>query len=131
LIRRLLLLGEALVMLALASLLIAILSFRRVAALSAGTRSRTPATHAQAHAIAKSVAAWGRRVPWRAVCFQQGLAVQLMLRRRGLAAALHYGAARDDKGVLVAHVWVRSGGTDVIGCEGAERYGLLAVFPPG
>ena len=33
-------------------------------------------------------------------------------------------------GRLVAHVWVRSGEVDVIGCEGAERYGLLAVFPP-
>ena len=118
-------------MLVLASFLIAILSFRRVAALSRSQASETPATEPQARAIARAVAAWGRRVPWRAVCFQQGLAVQLMLRRRGLAAALHYGAARDDKGLLVAHVWVRSGDTDVIGCEGAERYGLLAVFPPG
>ncbi len=117
-------------MLALASVLIAILSFRRIAALSASQASAAPATQLQARAIARAVAAWGRRVPWRAVCFQQGLAAQLMLRRRGLAAALHYGAARDDKGHLVAHVWVRSGETDVIGCEGAERYGLLAVFPP-
>jgi len=129
-IRRLTLLTEALAMLALASLLIAILSFRRVAALSAGRASGTPATETQARAIARAVAAWGRRVPWRAVCFQQGLAAQLMLRRRGLAAALHYGAARDEKGLLIAHVWVRSGDVDVIGCEETQRYGLLAVFPP-
>ncbi|MEG3162554.1 lasso peptide biosynthesis B2 protein [Sphingomonas sp. LB2R24] len=129
-IRRLPLLAEALAMLALASLLIAILSFRRIAALSASQASAAPATELQARAIAWAVAAWGRHVPWRAVCFQQGLAAQLMLRRRGLAAALHYGAVHDENGHLVAHVWVRSGDTDVIGCEGAERYGLLAVFPP-
>lgn len=117
-------------MLTLASFLIAMLSFRRIAALSASQAPATPATPAQAQAIARAITAWGRRVPWRAVCFQQGLAAQLMLRRRGLAAALHYGAARDDMGQLIAHVWVRSGNVDVIGCEGAERYGLLAVFPP-
>ncbi|VVS98202.1 conserved hypothetical protein [Sphingomonas aurantiaca] len=121
---------EALAMLAMASLLIAILSFRRIAAIAAVRRSATAATPAQARAIERAVAAWGRRVPWRAVCFQQGLAAQLMLRRRGLAAALYYGAARDETGQLIAHVWVRSGAVDVIGCEGAERYGLLAVFPP-
>lgn len=113
-----------------ASLLIALLSFRRIAALAASRTHETSATPAQAQAIARAVTAWGRRVPWRAVCFQQGLAVQLMLRRRGLAAALYYGAAHDAEGQLVAHVWVRSGARDVIGCEGAERYGLLAVFPP-
>ncbi len=117
-------------MLALASLLIAILSFRRIAAIAAIRRSATAATPTQARAIERVVAAWGRRVPWRAVCFQQGLAAQLMLRRRGLVAALYYGAARDETGQLIAHVWVRSGAVDVIGCEGAERYGLLAVFPP-
>ncbi len=123
-------LAEALATLAVASLLIALLSFRRIASLSASRTHATPATPAQARAIAHAVAAWGRRVPWRAVCFQQGLAAQLMLRRRGLAAALHYGAARDDEGRLIAHVWVRSGEVDVIGCGGTKRYGLLAVFPP-
>jgi hypothetical protein len=130
LIRRLPLLIEALTMLTLASLLIAILSFRRVAALSASRMHQMPATPAQAQAIARALAAWGWRVPWRAVCFQQGLAAQMMLRRRGLAAALHYGAASDENGQLTAHVWVRSGTVDVTGCEEAGRFGLLAVFPP-
>ena len=117
-------------MLALASLLIALLSFRRVAALSASAAHTTPIARDRAARIARALAAWGARVPWRAVCFQQGLAAQLMLRRRGLAAALHYGAACDEAGQLVAHVWVRSGDVDVIGCEQAPRFGLLAVFPP-
>ncbi|WP_294190483.1 lasso peptide biosynthesis B2 protein [uncultured Sphingomonas sp.] len=125
-----LLLAEALVMLALASLLIAILPFRRVAALSARGQQGRPASAGEAARLSRAVAAWGRQVPWRAVCFQQGLAAQFMLRRRGLAARLHYGARRDETGTLVAHVWVRSGDVDVIGCDRVERYGLLAVFPP-
>jgi hypothetical protein len=129
-LRRALLLAEALAMLALASLTIALLSFKRVARLSSRGRQGRAASPDEARAVARAVAAWGRRVPWRAVCFQQGLAAQLMLRRRGLAAHLYYGAMRDDAGKLVAHVWVRSGSVDVIGCEGLERYGLLAVFPP-
>lgn len=117
-------------MLALASLLIAMLSFRRVATIAAKRGGRAIATPAEARAIARAVAGWGHRVPWHAVCFQQGLAAHLMLRRRGLTTALHYGAMRDDAGALIAHVWVRSGDVDVIGCDGSERYGLLATFPP-
>ena len=52
----------------------------------------------------------------------------MMLRRRCLASALYYGARREVDGVLVAHIWVRSAHVDVIGCEGSEAYGLLAVF---
>jgi hypothetical protein len=130
LIRRWLLLAEALVALVLASALIAAMPFRRIAALASRGRQGPSASPAQARRLAHAVDAWGQRVPWRAVCFQRGLAAQLLLRRRGFAASLLYGAARDEQGGLIAHVWVRSGNTDVIGCDGAERYGVLAVFPP-
>ena len=70
------------------------------------------------------------RVPWRALCFQQGLAAQLMLRRRGIPSVLYYGAAQDDGNGLYAHVWVRDGDVDVIGGEIAHRFAILATFPP-
>ncbi|UVO55781.1 lasso peptide biosynthesis B2 protein [Sphingomonas sp. SUN039] len=128
--RRWLLLAEAVAALALASALIGLFSFRRIATISARGRKDAPiASTAAAREIGWVLAAWGRRVPWRAVCFQQGLAAQLMLRRRGRAATLYYGARHDENGKLVAHVWVRSGNADVIGCEDVEAYGLLAAFP--
>ena len=124
------LVAEAVGALAVASLLIAVFSFRRIAALAGqGGGDRPPATATLADNIDWALSAWARRVPWRAVCFQQGLAAQLMLRRRGLSASLYYGARRDDTSALVAHVWVRSGEIDVIGCAGSEVYGVLAVFP--
>ena len=53
-----------------------------------------------------------------------------MLRRRGIPSVLYYGAAPDDRCGIVAHVWVRDGEADVVGCELAGRYALLASFPP-
>ena len=75
-----------------------------------------------------ALAATARRVPWRAVCFQQGLAAHWMLARRGCASTLHYGVGKKSDGALVAHVWVRSDETDVIGCAEAKDYALLATF---
>lgn len=80
--------------------------------------------------IRTALVAVGRVVPWRAVCFQHGLAAHIMLQRRGLPSRLHYGAASDQDGALIAHVWVDCDGLDVIGNEEAERFQLLASFPP-
>jgi Transglutaminase-like superfamily len=83
-----------------------------------------------ARRIRWAIGACARWVPWRAKCFEQGLAAQLMLRRRGMLSLLYYGAAPEDKRGLSAHVWVRCGDVDVIGCEIAPAYAVLATFPP-
>ncbi len=115
--------------LAAASLAIAVLRFRRVAAMADGAwESRTvePASLAR---IGWAVEAAARRVPWRTVCFQKGLAAHWMLRRRRIASTLCYGVRQSaDKGVE-AHVWVVSGDHEVIGCEIADQFGEVARFP--
>jgi hypothetical protein len=78
--------------------------------------------------IRRAIDAWTRRLPVEPKCFARGLAAFWMLRRRGMAVQLHYGAATIE-GKLKAHVWVRSGDQDVVGCEIADQYALLAVFP--
>jgi hypothetical protein len=83
-----------------------------------------------ARRIRWAVSACARRVPWRAKCFEQGLAAQLMLRRRGTCSVLYYGAASGDERGLSAHVWVRDGDLDIIGGEIASDYAVLATFPP-
>ena len=70
-----------------------------------------------------------RNVPWRAMCIQQGLALQWMLRRRGVDARLHYGIAKDEGGELQAHVWVAAGGAVVIGGAEAPRFKCVATYP--
>jgi hypothetical protein len=63
------------------------------------------------------------------MCFEQGLASQLMLRRRGVPSVLYFGAAPDSRDGLAAHVWVRDGEIDVIGGETAASFRVLATFP--
>ncbi|HYW14849.1 MAG TPA: lasso peptide biosynthesis B2 protein [Allosphingosinicella sp.] len=123
-------LAEALAALALASMAIALLPFRRVAA-AASAPARGPArVDPQTVRRARSaVTGWSRRVPWRAVCFQKGLALHWMLRRRGIPSVLLYGARRDGDG-LAAHVWVDVEGETVIGGDESPNFACLARFPP-
>jgi hypothetical protein len=126
-----LLLAEALPTLTWASLAIAFLPFRRVAAAaSLPHRDGDGAGRAPARKVAWAVNAWARRVPWRAVCFQRGLAVHRMLRRRGYESVLHYGVAQDDESGVSAHVWVNLDGRAVVGGEDAPKFVCLATFPP-
>ena len=126
------LLTEAVLALGVASFVVALLPFRKVAALARLPGGTPPAQAAQAQAIRSvrwAVSASARRVPWRAKCIEQGFAAQWMLRRRRVPAVLHYGIARRD-GDLAAHVWVRSGANDVIGCENLADFAEVAQFPP-
>jgi len=123
-------LAEALAALALASLAIALLPFRRVAAAASSPGRKAARADPETVRRARSaVTGWARRVPWRAVCFQKGLAVHWMLRRRGIPSVLLYGARRDGEG-LAAHVWVDVDGETVIGGEEAPNFTCLARFPP-
>jgi len=128
-----LLLAESLGALAVASFFIALLPFRTVAAAaSVPVRRLSPMSNrarATVDRVRWSIAAVSARVPWRAVCFQKGLAAHWMLRRRGMPSVMYYGAALRPDTELAAHVWVRSGELDVIGCETATDYALLATFP--
>lgn len=111
-----------------ASLAIRLVPFRSLAERLAGTETGDRQADAETiYWLRRAVAAWARRLPWRALCFEQGLATFSLLRRRGFQTTLHYGAATID-GELKAHVWVTSGAAEVIGCENREEYGLLARF---
>ena len=126
-----LLAGEALASLVWASLAIAFLPFRKVADMASRAPAR-PAASLDAglpKRIRWAVDAWARRVPWRAVCFQRGLAAHRMLRRRGYDSRLHYGVAQKEEKGLQAHVWVTLGGRAVIGGEEAPEFTCLATFP--
>jgi len=120
---------EAVATLMVASAIVRFSPFRAVARIARRpVRARAPADAERVVAtIAWAVGAVARRARFRAVCIEQGLAAQAMLRRRGIATTLHYGVANDD-GDLAAHVWVRWGERDVVGCREAPRFRLLASF---
>ncbi len=125
------LLIEAGLLLAGASAAIALLPFARVGRLASG-RDAALMPPDEAAVIAEfrwAITAVARRVPFRAKCFEQGLAAQWMLRRRGIASTLFYGIARDRDRALSAHVWVRSGAFDVVGCDNIADFATVAQFP--
>ncbi len=128
----LILAGEAVAWLVLAGLALRALTFARVAALAGGPPSSGRATRTdddKADRIGWAVEAAASRLPWRPLCFERGLAAHMMLRRRGQASMLHYGARSDGSLGPSAHVWVRLGARDVIGGEEAARFATLATFP--
>ena len=126
---------EALLWLAVAALIIAVLPFRyieRIASMSSLQKNeliQIDEKQRKAKRIRRAVITCARWVPWRAMCFQQGLAAQFMLRWRGFHPVLFYGVALDDHGELSAHVWVRAGNVEVVGCELASHYAVLTTVP--
>jgi hypothetical protein len=54
-------------------------------------------------------------MPFKSLCLQQALAAHAMLRRRGIAAPVHFGAGLDQAGRFVAHAWLEVGGVEVTG----------------
>ena len=126
------LLLEALMALMAASLMIRFLPFRRIARAADRLIGRTPVGDEQSRIVRHcrwAVRSWARRVPWRAVCFQKGLALHIMLRRRGIPSVLHYGVAQDNDRGLTAHVWVSWAGHAIEGAEEAPNYICLARYP--
>ena len=120
-----------------ASLAIKLVPFRTLAARLAGggeaRRRGTGVVPAWPREIARvrwAIEACARRLPWRIVCFQKGLALHHILHRRGISTSLHYGVAQDSERGLTAHVWVTHRGEPVIGGEEAVRFTCLATFPP-
>lgn len=126
-------LAEAAAAVAAASLAIRVVPFRRLAGWM-GTPTRSdPGDAGGAEGVARvrwAVNAFANRAPWRAVCFQRGLAAHFMLRRRGLPSTLHYGVRHTDEAKLKAHVWVTAGPHPVVGVEDAAEFQRLASFPP-
>lgn len=124
---------EAFLSLSAASLAIKILPFRKTTELMAARPSQYEPGPAERDRLTGqcrwAVGALADRVPWRAVCFQRGLALHLMLRRRGIRSVLHYGVAQNPEKGLHAHVWIGVGDRLVLGGDEAAEFKCVASFP--
>jgi hypothetical protein len=124
------LLIEAAYELAVASAAVATLPFRRAIARGSTPLAPVRSGAATVHSLVWAVETAARRLPWRSVCIEQGIAAQRMLRRRGIDARLHYGASNQGaSGKLEAHVWVTVDRIPVIGGAEAERFAEIAAYP--
>ena len=127
------LLAEAAAFLAVSRLLVILVPFRWLAPVLARKASpkpleNSPTAPATTGAIARAVSRAARHVPWNAVCLPQAMAAKAMLRRRGIDAELHLGAGFDPAGKLIAHAWLVSDGSIVLGGDGVAGIAPLARF---
>lgn len=124
---------EALGALIAASAAIKLLPFRAVVGTMnwrrAGHERQPPDERRLAAEVRRAVKRAATRLPWKIVCFPEGLAAHWMLRRRGLPSRVHYGL-RQSQSKLSAHVWVTLGGVVVVGEETTDFHTCVAVFPP-
>jgi hypothetical protein len=69
-----------------------------------------------------------RHVPFKAVCLPQAMAARIMLRRRGVASVLHFGAAKGTDKPIDAHAWLDAAGVEVTGYPVAAQFSEIACF---
>jgi hypothetical protein len=81
------------------------------------TRGPTAMTPDEIRRIAWSVGAVTQRLPFSSTCLVQSLAVDAMLRRRGVPSAICLGVQPPDGGTLAAHAWVEHDGQVVFGAR--------------
>jgi len=78
--------------------------------------------------ISKAIAIMSHHTLWESKCLVQALAAMNMLKRRKIESTLYMGMAKDEKGSLIAHAWLRSGSFYVTGAEGMERFTVVGTF---
>lgn len=88
-----------------------------------GAAERTPAP---ADPIARAVASAAARLPWRASCLEQGLALVLLLAITRRPARLVVGVARDEASIR-AHAWVERDGRIILGAVGGQHFAPLPL----
>jgi hypothetical protein len=94
----------------------------------AARASATPRDVELAKEIGWAVTRSARYVPFRAVCLPQAMAAQAMLKRRGVASVMHFGAGKGSDKPLDAHAWLDAAGVEVTGYPVAPNLAEIACF---
>ncbi|HEX4275646.1 MAG TPA: lasso peptide biosynthesis B2 protein [Bryobacteraceae bacterium] len=123
-----LLVGEAVLFLALARLVVAAVSFRHVAGWLCHMPETATCDESRVLAVRAAIARAAIRVPWDARCLPQALAAKAMLAHRGCGSSLHLGARFDAAAQMKAHAWLVAGGTIVVGRVGMQGITPVAHF---
>jgi hypothetical protein len=78
--------------------------------------------------VGTGIETMARHTPWESACLAQAIAGRFMLGRRALSSRLYLGTRKDESGNLVAHAWLQSGNTVLLGQTGHQEYVVLSVF---
>lgn len=81
-----------------------------------------------ARAVGWAVRSAAPFMPFRSVCLQQAMAARTMLKRRGIASVMHFGAQPSGKRAIDAHAWLDAAGVKVTGYPIPRDMGEIACF---
>lgn len=92
--------------------------------------SSTPGNVRVAREVSWAVTRAARHVPFKAACLPQAMTARIMLRRRGVASVMHFGAAKGTKPgkAFEAHAWLDAAGVEVTGYPVAQEFTEIASF---
>jgi hypothetical protein len=65
---------------------------------------------------------------WDSKCIVKAIAGMKMLERRHIESTIYFGIAKDDKGKMIAHAWLRSGPLYITGAEELRRFNEVSKF---
>ena len=132
-LRLVLFVAEAAILILFARILLAFLPFSRVTPLFSHSQGKTELRGGQRRAarvwVKKAIFTAWKHLPLENTCFHRAVAAHFMLRRRGVATTLYYGAARLPQRGLSGHVWLQDGEVGVVGHHISKNYHRLASFP--
>jgi thymidylate synthase len=69
-----------------------------------------------------------RHLVWARKCLVESIAAKRMLNRRQIPATLYMGVAKNEKGKLIAHAWIRSGDIWVSGGRNRHKFTVVGIF---
>ncbi|QUL55756.1 lasso peptide biosynthesis B2 protein [Paenibacillus tritici] len=78
--------------------------------------------------ITKAIRVISRYTPWKSTCMVRAVAGLKMLEKRGIESTLYMGVARDKKGKMIAHAWLRSGAHYVSGDDAMQGFVVVEKF---
>lgn len=78
--------------------------------------------------VFQTVDSISRHVFWTNTCLVRSITVKILLRRRNIDAILYLGLAKDDKGQLKAHAWVKALDSGMVYDDGSGEYTTVAVL---
>ncbi|MFC5652875.1 lasso peptide biosynthesis B2 protein [Paenibacillus solisilvae] len=78
--------------------------------------------------IAKAIHIVSRNTWWESKCLVMAIAGMKMLERRRINSTLYLGTARNSRGQMIAHAWLRSGPLYLTGADEMDKYTVVGIF---
>ncbi|WP_338470946.1 lasso peptide biosynthesis B2 protein [Niallia sp. XMNu-256] len=81
--------------------------------------------------VSRAIHLMSRYTFWESECLVKAIAGMRMLEKRNIESTLYLGTAKNEKGGMIAHAWLRSGPYYISGAEEMNQFSVIAKFAKG